>query len=107
MKLILNKVIAFLSFAPIVTVVGMLIFQSHILNIGLDRTNTLNFIDKANQLSILITLLMVIFFIIYIYKSNSPSLKGKKALWISLLILGHIIAIPFFWYFQFSPRKNQ
>ncbi len=51
--------------------------------------------------------LIVIFYLGYSALSNAAP-KGKRYLWTWLILFGHFLTIPFFWYYYiWNEKKNQ
>ena len=65
------------------------------------------FFFKFHFLSSLNFLGLWVFYIVYLFKTDRVP-KDKKALWAAVIFLGHMFAIPVFWYFYVrkQPETN-
>lgn len=54
--------------------------------------------------TILVTWLLTGYFVVYVWKTQTVP-RNKRALWTLLLILGNMLAMPFFWYHYLLKAK--
>lgn len=96
-----NLIIAALSLVPSIVLVLMFLFEPLLYGMGWDR----RLVSETGQLirlvSAILVIVMIYYFASYTYRSGDPRLEGKKSLWITLLLLGNIFAVPAFWYLFF------
>jgi len=101
----LRITISIASFAPLL----LFLFASLMLPIIVEPTNNN---ELFNELNVRIRLIaaavlaaVMIFYIFWILRTKIESLQEKKALWITILFLGNVFAVPFFWYLHFLKHK--
>lgn len=56
--------------------------------------------------AVLLTYVLIIGFIVYTYMSNVVP-KNKRHLWASVLFLGNMVALPFFWFYYVWKSTNE
>ncbi|MHC4281870.1 MAG: hypothetical protein ACYSWZ_02690 [Planctomycetota bacterium] len=60
---------------------------------------------KFHFLSSLNFLGLWVFYIVYLFKTDRVP-KDKKALWAAVILLGHMFAVPVFWYFYVRKKPE-
>jgi hypothetical protein len=60
-----------------------------------------------NVIAVLWCLCMPIFYVVYLFKTDRVPVE-QKALWATVIILGHMLAMPVFWYLHVwrEPKKE-
>jgi hypothetical protein len=88
--------------------VEILAFQFNLIDKFMNSTFN-NYFFKFHFLSSLNFLGLWIFYIVYLFKTDRVP-RDKKALWAAVIFLGHMFAVPIFWYFyvrKIPETKNQ
>lgn len=106
MDLLKKVIVGTLSLAPLVGLILVAVLEPLLYGTGLDRKTVRESADVISLISGVLMVVMIVFFASYTHRSSDPRLKDKKSLWIWILILGNIFAIPVFWYLFFRSRDS-
>jgi hypothetical protein len=49
---------------------------------------------------------LLIFYIVYLFRTDRVA-SDKKALWAVVLLMGHVVAMPIFWFFYIWRSRSQ
>jgi Na+-driven multidrug efflux pump len=100
-----NLFLALISIVPSILLITISLFEPVLYNMGLDD----HLISEVAQFIRLISGLMIIgmmlYFIYYVLTSDDNRISSKKGLWIAVLLIGNIFAVPFFCVFLLTSRK--
>jgi len=103
----MSKVIlAIASLGPTCTLTALFILGPYLYGLGLERQVVADFVGLARLISVTLIFVMMIYFSRYVRRSTDLALSGKKSLWIAILWLGNVFAVPAFWYFFFVRQSN-
>lgn len=87
-----------LSFIPLTLLTLTALIQPTLMSSGVDRELVASAAEILRVTCGIVTLLTILIFIVYIYRSSDSRLETRKGLWTSLLLLGNVFAIPIFWF---------
>lgn len=91
----MKYLIGFLSFLPLVYMAYfMYVFSTFRLGTSVDN---FQFLFGTHILIMVLQLGLLIYFIKDIY-NNRLIKKDQRAMWILILFIGNVVAIPFYWY---------
>ena len=60
-------------------------------------------IFRLQIIVMVLVLALIAFYIVHLFRTDRVP-KDKKALWAVVLFLGHVLAMPVYWYFYMWPR---
>ena len=101
-----NMALGFISVAPSVVLILMLFFEPMLYQVGW-KYALVSEVGASIRLVCGILVVVVMFcFSIYAYRSSDAKLQGKRALWITILVVGNVFAVPVFWYLFLGERKT-
>src|SRR2546425_10295096 len=63
-------------------------------------------IFRLQILAMLLVLALIAFYIVHVFRTDRVP-KDKKALWAVVLFLGHLFAMPVYWYLYMWPRRTE
>lgn len=92
-----------MSGAPLALLIASLFAAPILLASGYDRDAVFAFDDVMRLASLLVLAVTVTVFVVYVQKSSDSRLRDKRPLWTTILLLGHVIALPVFWFLYMSP----
>lgn len=101
-----SLLIAALSCGPTIILLFTVFFEPLIYQADIDRKTVAEVADIIRLITALLILIMIYYFIRYARRSHDPALEGKKSLWIFVLLLGNVFAVPLFWFFVFRNRSS-
>ena len=55
--------------------------------------------------SMVIATILTVLYLIYVFVSRNV-MKERRFLWAALLVLGNVLVVPFFWYFELWKRRK-
>src|SRR5687767_3166539 len=83
------------------------LFEPWFYGLGWNRAQVADISDMIRIGAGVLVLVMILYFAIYLHRTDDPKVVEKKSLWTWVLILGNVFAVPVFWYvFIWRPRKG-
>lgn len=101
-----NLFLALMSIAPPILLITTSLVEPILYNIGLDRYLISEIIQFIRLASGLMIIGMMLYFIYYVLTSDDNRISSKRGLWVAILLIGNIFAVPFFWYFVINSRNS-
>ena len=92
---------------PSIALVLIVMFEPMLYGAGWDRVAVGAFSDSVRLMGALIVLAMMYYYARHTYLSDDARLQGKKGLWIWILVLGNVLAVPVFWYLYVFQAHEQ
>lgn len=98
--------LALLSTLPTVFLLLIVVFEPVLYGVGIDREIVADASDWIRGICFVLVVVMVYYYGRMVYRSEDPRFSSRRALWINLLILGNLFAIPIFWYLFMRQHKS-
>lgn len=92
-----SYLLGFLSIVPPAILVLISVFEPVLLKGKGTGSDLSDILDGVVLTCIVLAVATLVFFIGHIWRTTDPRLEGKKGLWVVLLLLGSVIALPVFW----------
>lgn len=99
------QLLALISTLPTVLLLLIVVLEPVLYGIGIDREIVADVSDWIRGICFVLVVVMVFYYGRMVYRSEDSRLSGRRGLWINVLILGNLFAIPIFWYLFIRKQK--
>lgn len=91
------------SLLPLCILLYIWLSTPFLMAMGADQEAWLKLEDVLRLVNMVVLITAVTLSVSYVARSTDKRLSSKKVFWTAALVLGHIIALPVFWFLYVSP----